>query len=319
MIRFSPNPHKTARRRIRRRPEIEVLERRRVLNGTAKSLTSWAQVAVAAEQVNLRSDTRIDQRSQEEMIRKWQAQEDHIFAQLTMAGAVIAGAAAVPQTFATGEILRVAFWKSLSKMEAIEASLEAIDYAKNFHEFISDPLASNATIHDALQKIVEGNLDWFTSHPPFYKLALSILAKGDNQTPTPKPAPSPTPTPAPTPTPGPNSIVGTWSGTYSGGDTEVNFMPGFSAGTVTLTITSQQSGSTGQLTVTGIGGQELVTECVSYVDYNTGAIEVDQYSGSQFNFAGTYSGSTIIGDFYAEASIGTDVGGATVRLTKVGG
>ena len=178
-----------------------------MLNATVQTLPSAALHGNRLERVDVRSAPHITQLSEDEMIRKWQAKEDHIFAQLTMAGAVIAGVAAVPQTFATGEILRGAFWKSLSKMEAAEASLEAIDYAKNFHEFISDPLASNATIHDALQKIVEGNLDWFTHHPPFYKLALGILAKGANQAPTPTPTPSPSPT---------SSILGTYTGNYSG-------------------------------------------------------------------------------------------------------
>jgi hypothetical protein len=153
--------------------------------------------AIAGRQAVRGREAAKEKTSTDEMIQKWIAERNQTEAQLLVAAAQIFGVAALPEFVASGEVLSVAFWKSLSALEKLEAALEATDYAKNFHEFISDPLASNAGVRDALQKLVEANIDWFTAHPQFYKLALSIIAKGGTA-----PSPSPTPTPSPTPPPG---------------------------------------------------------------------------------------------------------------------
>jgi hypothetical protein len=133
----------------------------------------------------------------DEMIQKFKADCNRVIARLTVIGAEFVGLAAVPEAIVSREIFKVAFWKSLSRLERIETALEVYDYGKNLGETISDPLARDKTDRDALQKVVEFNLDWFTAHPQFYKVALDILAKGA------KPPSEPTTT-APTAPPGMN-------------------------------------------------------------------------------------------------------------------
>jgi hypothetical protein len=144
---------------------------------------------------------------------------------ITVIGFELVGATAVPEVIASGEVLTAAFWKSLSDLERVETALGAFDYAKNLHEFIIDPLASNATVHDALQRLVEASPDWFAAHPQFYKLAIKILAKGPQPTPTPAP-PTPVDFPPPIASPPPSHGGSGSHIIYSSGPVPLYRMPG---------------------------------------------------------------------------------------------
>ena len=172
-------------------PTVEALEYRLAPSSAVPSLPSPSPHGIAPERAGVASSAPVAQDHVDEMIQKWQADWDRVMARLTVIGAEIVGAAEVPEAIASREILTAAFWKSLSELERVETTLEAFDYAKNLHEFIIDPLASNATVHDALQKLVEASPDWFAAHPQFYKLAIKILAKGPQPTPAQAPPPPP--------------------------------------------------------------------------------------------------------------------------------